>query len=239
MNNNQIPGSIFNYQNTTLQEEAQRSFMLRVYGWMTVGLLITAATAFLMVSSPTLMAAIMGNMLLFFGLVIGELVLVVVLSAAVSKMSPMLAGWLFMGYAMLNGVALSIIFLVYAQESIAITFGITACTFGIMTLFGLTTQRDLTKFGNLLIMALIGMFVATLVNLFLASTIIYWITTYVMILIFIGLIAYDTQRLKNMSLTVSADGGTMQKASILGALRLYLDFVNLFLLLLRIFGRRR
>jgi uncharacterized protein len=239
MNNNQIPGSIFNYQDTTLQQETQRSFMLRVYGWMTAGLLITAATAFFMMGSPTLWMAIVGNPILFFGLVIGELVLVVVLSGAVGRMSPMLAGWLFMGYAVLNGITLSIIFLVYAQESIAITFGITACTFGIMTLFGLTTQRDLTKMGSLLIMALFGMILATIVNLFLGSSIIFWITTYVMILIFIGLIAYDTQKLKNMSLAVSGDGGTMQKASILGALALYLDFINLFLLLLRIFGRRR
>jgi FtsH-binding integral membrane protein len=151
----------------------------------------------------------------------------------------MLASWLFMGYAVLNGVTLSIIFLVYASESIAVTFGITACTFGIMTLFGYTTQRDLTKLGSLLIMALLGMVLASIINLFLGSSIIYWITTYVMILIFIGLIAYDTQKLKNMSLAVSGNGDMMQKASILGALALYLDFINLFLLLLRIFGRRR
>jgi uncharacterized protein len=239
MNNNQMPGSIFNYQDTTVQQETQRAFMLRVYGWMTAGLILTTATAFFVVSSATLMQAILGNPVVFFGLVIGELVMVMVLSGAISRMSPMLAGWLFMGYAVLNGVTLSVIFLVYAGESIAITFGITACTFGIMTLFGMTTQRDLTKFGSLLIMALIGMVLASVVNLFLASSVIYWITTYAMILIFIGLIAYDTQKLKNMSLAASADGEMIQKASILGALRLYLDFINLFLLLLRIFGRRR
>jgi FtsH-binding integral membrane protein len=230
MNNNQNPGSIYNYQNTTMQEETQRAFMLRVYGWMTAGLLLTTATSFWVVSSPALMGAI---------LIIGELALVMVLSGAVSRMSPMLASWLFMGYAVLNGVTLSIIFLVYASESIAVTFGITACTFGIMTLFGYTTQRDLTKLGSLLIMALLGMVLASIINLFLGSSIIYWITTYVMILIFIGLIAYDTQKLKNMSLAVSGNGDMMQKASILGALALYLDFINLFLLLLRIFGRRR
>jgi FtsH-binding integral membrane protein len=239
MNNNQNPGSIYNYQNTTMQEETQRAFMLRVYGWMTAGLLLTTATSFWVVSSPALMGAILGNQWLFFGLIIGELALVMVLSGAVSRMSPMLASWLFMGYAVLNGVTLSIIFLVYASESIAVTFGITACTFGIMTLFGYTTQRDLTKLGSLLIMALLGMVLASIINLFLGSSIIYWITTYVMILIFIGLIAYDTQKLKNMSLAVSGNGDMMQKASILGALALYLDFINLFLLLLRIFGRRR
>ena len=239
MNNNQIPGSIFNYQDTTLQQETQRAFMLRVYGWMTAGLLITAAASFFMISTPGLMRAVVTNPVIFFGLIIGELVMVMVMSAAISKLSPMVAGWLFLGYAILNGVTLSVIFLAYTSESIFISFGITACTFGIMTLFGYTTQRDLTKLGSLLIMGLIGMLVASVVNLFLNSTPIYWITTFVMILIFIGLVAYDTQKLRKMSLAVSQDGTAMQKASILGALALYLDFINLFLLLLRIFGRRR
>ncbi len=168
-----------------------------------------------------------------------ELVLVVVLSAAVAKLSPAIAGLLFFGYAVLNGVTLSILLMLYTRSSIAITFGITACTFGIMTLFGYTTQRDLTRLGSLLIMALIGMVIASVVNLFFMNPAVYWITTYVGILIFIGLVAYDTQKFKQMSLGLGEDGQTAQKASILGALRLYLDFINLFLLLLRILGRRK
>ena len=122
--------------------------------------------------------------------------------------------------------------------SIALTFGITACTFGMMTLFGYTTKRDLTKMGSLLIMALFGFILASVVNIFLQNDAIYWVITFIGILIFIGLIAYDTQKIKRMALQVS-ENGLAQKASILGALALYLDFINLFLLLLRLFGRRR
>jgi len=231
--------SVYNNQSSTMQQEIQRSFIMRVYGWMTAGLLITAAVAFLTLTLPGLLEAIIYNQLLFFGLLIGELVMVVVLTRAINRFSPALAGLFFAGYAALNGVTLSIVFLAYTDISIALTFGLTACTFGIMTLFGYTTSRDLTKMGNLLIMALIGMILATVVNIFLNNTVVYWIITYIGILIFVGLIAYDTQKLKRMALTVMADGSVAQKASILGALALYLDFINLFLLLLRIFGRRR
>ncbi len=146
---------------------------------------------------------------------------------------------MFAGYAVLNGVTLSVLTLVYTASSIATAFGITACTFGIMTLFGYTTQRDLTKLGSLLIMGLIGVLLASIVNIFLGNSAIYWITTYLGVLIFVGLVAYDTQKLKRLSLGVSQDGQMAQRASILGALTLYLDFVNLFLFLLRILGNRR
>jgi FtsH-binding integral membrane protein len=222
-----------------MQAETQRNFILRVYGWMTFGLFVTAAAALSTWVIPGLMRALVTNQVLFFGLIIGELLLVMVLSGAVNRFSPAVAGLIFTGYAILNGVTLSILMLVYTSTSIALTFGITACTFGIMTLFGYTTQRDLTKMGSLLIMALIGMIVASIANMFLNNGPLYWIITYVGILIFIGLIAYDTQKLKRMSLQVGEDGQVMQKASIMGALALYLDFINLFLLLLRVLGRRR
>ncbi|MBE0697875.1 MAG: Bax inhibitor-1/YccA family protein [Anaerolineaceae bacterium] len=206
---------------------------------MAFGLFITAAAALVTISVPGVLATITTNRFLFLGLILGELVLVVTLSAAVRRLSPFAAGLLFCGYAVLNGVTLSILVLLYTQSSIALTFGITACTFGIMTLFGYTTQRDLTKMGSLLIMGLIGIILASVVNFFFKSPAIYWITTYLGVLIFVGLVAYDTQKLKRLSLSLGGDGDLMQKASITGALTLYLDFINLFLMLLRILGRRK
>ena len=237
MNNPQMPLA-YNNQTTVMQEEIQHSFIMRVYGWMTVGLVVTAMAALMTLSLPGLLEAILSNMFVFLGLIIGELVVVIVLTRAINSFSPAMAGLIFTGYAVLNGITLSIVMLVYTETSVALTFGITACTFGIMTLFGYTTQRDLTKIGSLLIMALVGMIIASVANLFFNNPVIYWIVTYVGILIFVGLIAYDTQKLKRMALTLGSDG-LMQKASILGALTLYLDFINIFLLLLRIFGRRR
>jgi FtsH-binding integral membrane protein len=222
-----------------VQEETQRGFIMRVYAWMAFGLLMTAGAALFTISTPGLLMAIVTNRILFLGLLGGELLLVVVLSAAVNKVSAVMAGLLFFGYAVLNGVTLSVLILLYTQSSIAVTFGVTACTFGIMTLFGYTTQRDLTRLGSLLIMALIGLVLASLANLFFNNPAIYWIITYAGILIFTGLVAYDTQKLKRMSLGLGEEGQVVQKASILGALMLYLDFINLFLLLLRILGKRK
>jgi FtsH-binding integral membrane protein len=238
MNTPPVP-SIYNVQSTQAQDEIQRGFITRVYAWMTFGLVVTAVAAWFTLSVPGLLRAIVNNPILFFGLIIGELALVLVLSAAVSRLSPVVAGMLFTGYAVLNGVTLSILLLIYTSSSIALTFGVTACTFGIMTLYGYTTQRDLTKLGSLLFMGLIGLVLASLANLFFKNPAVYWIITYVGILIFVGLIAYDTQKLKRMSLALDEQGQVTQKASILGALGLYLDFINLFLLLLRILGRRK
>jgi FtsH-binding integral membrane protein len=206
---------------------------------MTFGLLATAAAALFTISAPRLLMALVSTPFLLLGLFLVEIVMVVVLSAAVNRLSPVAAGALFVGYALLNGVTLSILVLIYTESSIAITFGVTACTFGIMTLFGYTTHRDLTKLGSLLIMGLIGILLASVVNLFLRNSAVYWIITYVGVLIFVGLVAYDTQRLKRMSVALDGQGEIRQKASVLGALALYLDFINLFLLLLRILGRRK
>jgi FtsH-binding integral membrane protein len=228
--------SIFNQQALEQQEATQRSFILRVYAWMAFGLVTTTATAVVTLLVPAVLNVLITNRPLFWGLLIGELVLVMVLSGLVAKLSPFAAALLFTAYAVLNGITLSILFLIYTSSSIALTFGITACTFGIMSLYGYTTHRDLTKLGSLLIMGLVGMILASLLNLLLQNSAIYWITTYVGVLIFTGLVAYDTQKLKRMSLALGQDG---QKAAILGALSLYLDFINLFLLLLRILGRRK
>jgi uncharacterized protein len=236
---NPQPSSVFNQQELELREQIQRGFITRVYGWMTLGLIITAAAGFFTLVTPGLLQGILSVPFLFFGLLIGELVLVVIVSRAAASLSPVVAGALFAVYAALNGVTLSILFLMYTTSSIALVFGITACTFGIMTLFGFTTQRDLTRLGSLLIMGLIGMILASLVNLFFQNPAIYWITTYIGVIIFIGLIAYDTQKLKRLSLQLDQDGQIAQRASILGALTLYLDFINLFVLLLRILGRRK
>jgi uncharacterized protein len=237
MNNPQNP-SIFNYQASETQAEVQRSFITRVYAWMTFGLFVTAAAAAITLFVPGMMEAIFSNTLLFYGLIGGELIMVLVLSAAVNRLSPAAAGLLFVGYAALNGVTLSFLMLVYTATSVAVTFGVTAATFGIMTLFGFTTHRDLTKMGSLLIMGLIGVILASVVNIFINSGPLYWIVTVIGLLIFIGLVAYDTQRLKRMSLAVG-EGDMAQKASVLGALALYLDFINIFLYLLRLLGRRR
>jgi FtsH-binding integral membrane protein len=238
MNTPQIP-SVYNAPSADVQEEIQRGFIARVYGWMTLGLIVTAVAAFLTLTNEMIFSAIMSNRLILYGLLGGELLLVLVLSATVNRLSTPVAGLMFALYAALNGVIFSVLTLVYTGDSILITFGVTACTFGIMTLFGFTTQRDLTKMGSLAIMALIGILLASVVNIFLNNPAIYWIVTYVGILVFIGLIAYDTQKLKRMSLTLSEDGQVAQKASIMGALTLYLDFINLFLMLLRVLGRRR
>jgi len=212
--------------------------MSRVYAWMTAGLLVTAAVASFVAGTPALVALIFGNPLLFFGLFIVQIVMVIGLSAGVNRLSPAAAIAIFMAYAAINGLTLSAVFLAYTSESLASTFFITAGTFGAMSLFGYTTKRDLSGIGNIAIMALIGILIASVVNIFLQSSAIYWVVTYVGVLIFVALTAYDTQKIKAMSQEVQteADAG---RVAVIGALTLYLDFINLFLYLLRIFGVRR
>jgi uncharacterized protein len=178
--------------------------------------------------------------LLYFGLLIGELVLVWVLSANIMKMSGSMATGMFLLYSALNGLTLSIIFLAYTSASLALTFFVTAGTFGVMSLYGYFTKRNLDGIGNLLMMGLIGFLLASVVNLFLRNEAIYWITTYLGILIFVGLTAWNTQKIKQMAARVStSDENMVRRVAIMGALMLYLDFINLFLLLLRILGDRR
>jgi hypothetical protein len=221
-----------------LVEETQRSFIVRVYGWMTFGLLVTAGAAVFTLLNGNLLQAAMLKVWPMMVLLFAELGLVIFLTAALKRISPLVAALSFVAYAALNGVTLSVIFFVYTASSIFQTFFICACTFGIMSLFGYTTKRDLTAWGSLLFMGLVGVVIGSIAGLFLHSSALYWIVTVVGILIFVGLVAYDTQKLKKMSLSVGTEGDASQKASIIGALQLYLDFINLFLLLLRIFGKR-
>ncbi|HSD84218.1 MAG TPA: Bax inhibitor-1/YccA family protein [Anaerolineae bacterium] len=173
------------------------------------------------------------------GLVVVQFIVVIALSVAIYKMSAGLAIGLFILYSALTGLTFSIIFLIYTDASIVTTFLITAGTFGAMSVFGYVTKRDLTKLGSLFLMLLIGFVLASLVNLFLRSDTLYWILTFAGIVIFVGLIAYDTQKIKRLAASGFANGRSRSSIAMLGAFRLYLDFINLFLLLLRLFGRRR
>jgi hypothetical protein len=214
-------------------------FFPKVYNWMTVGLGVSALVALLTVSSPAMMQLVFGNRMVFFGLIIAELLLVVTLSGAIQRLSAVAATGCFLVYAALSGVTLAAIFALYTQSSIASSFFVTAGTFGAMSVYGHVTRRDLTSWGSFLFMGLIGFVLASVVNIFLQSALIYWVSTYCGILIFVGLTAYDTQKLKALAMGGFASREDRHKAAILGALRLYLDFVNLFLLLLRVLGRRR
>ena len=171
-------------------------------------------------------------------LIIGELAVVLVLSLLVNRLSVIAATVLFFAYAALTGVTISMIFLVYTDASITATFGVTAGTFAVMSVIGYVTKVDLTRLGGFLLMGLIGVMLGSIVNLFLQNSALYWIITYAGILVFVGLTAYDTQKLKRMA-AAGLSGEAERKASIIGALRLYLDFINLFLMLLRVMGRRR
>lgn len=220
-------------------ELAQRTFVSKVYGWMAFALLVTALVAMATVSSPDLQKLVVANRGVFIVLILAELGLVIGLSAAINRMSASTATAMFIAYSALNGLTLSFIFFVYTTGSIASTFFITAATFGAMSVYGHTTKRDLTSIGNLCFMGLIGVIIASVANLFFSSPAIYWATTYIGVLVFVGLTAYDTQKIKRMGLAGLEEGEQERKGAILGALALYLDFINLFILLLRIFGRRR
>lgn len=220
-----------------LQRE-QAAFMTQVYGWMTVALLVTAAIAVWVAATPTLVELIFGSRLVFYGLLIGEVLLVMYLSAAIGRLSGRTATALFLFYAALNGLTLASIFMVFTGGSIASTFFVTAGTFGAMSAYGYFTHRDLTSWGGFLLMALIGLIIASVVNLFFQNETLYWIATYAGVLIFVGLTAYDTQKIKTMSIG-NAGTDDERRGALLGALTLYLDFINLFLFMLRLFGRRR
>jgi len=214
-------------------------YITKVYNWMAVALLLTGTVAYFTAGSEQLFELIVGNKILFFGLIIGELLLVVYLSARIHKLSSYNATLLFLLYSALNGLTLSVVFMAYTMPSITSTFIITAGTFGAMSVYGYFTKSDLTKIGNLAFMALIGIIIASVVNLFMKSEMMYWIITYLGVAIFVALIAYDTQKLKRLAMEGFENEEHMEKGAILGALTLYLDFINLFLFLLRIFGNRK
>ena len=216
-------------------------FVRSVYNWMALGLGLTGVVAFYVANNETLLRLIFGNPLIFFGLIIGELAMVFTLSARVNKMEASTATLLFTLYAALNGATLSIIFLRYTAASISSTFFVCAATFVACSIYGMTTKRDLTSLGGFMTMGLIGIIIASVVNLFFRSSGMSAIISYIGVLVFVGLTAYDTQKLKHMALTQPAglEAGVVRKGAILGALSLYLDFINLFLMLLRILGSSR
>lgn len=218
--------------------EAFPVLMRKVYVWMTLALAITGFTAYGVATSPGALQAIYGNQILFWGLVIAEFALVVGVSAAIHKLSLTTATLMFILYSVINGALLSYIFLVYTSSSVATVFFITAGTFGTMALIGYTTKADLSSMGKILFMALIGLIIATVVNVFVKSDGFTMILSYVGVLIFVGLTAYDTQKIKMMLMEAPDAGESAQKMALLGALTLYLDFVNLFIYLLRIFGKK-
>lgn len=213
--------------------------MRKVFVWMALALAVTGITAYGVATQESLMYVIFDNRLLFWGLIIAEFGLVIGLSSGINRMSLATATLLFLAYSVINGITLSVIFFAYSMTVIAKTFLITAGTFGAMALVGYTTKTDLTGMGKILIMALIGIIIASVANMFFASSGFELVISYVGVLIFVGLTAYDTQKIKQMFLAAPDASEGVQKYAVLGALTLYLDFINLFLYLLRIFGRSR
>jgi len=235
LQNNYNTGT-FGYEQA--QVEAKAGVMIKnVYLWMTLALAITGLTAFYVASTPKVLAFIFSSKAVFFGLMIAELALVIGLSAAINRISALTATLMFMLYSVINGATMASIFLAYTASSIATTFFVTAGTFGVMAVFGSITKRDLSKMGNILIMAVIGLIIATLVNLFLKNTMMDLIISGVGVLIFTGLTAYDSQRIKAM-LYNAPENDMTSRIAVIGALNLYLDFINMFLYLLRFFGSR-
>ena len=220
----------------TATAERVTAFLRKVYGWMFVGLGVTAAVALGVASSPTLMQAIFGSKILFFGLVIAELGLVFFLSARVNKLAPATASGLFLLYSALNGATLAAIFVMFTGTSIATTFFVTAGMFGALALYGSTTKRSLAGVGQFAFMGLIGLILASVVGMFLKSDGLQFVISIVGVIVFTGLTAWDAQKLKAMA-TALPEGQTGSYA-VVGALSLYLDFINLFLFMLRFFGRR-
>jgi FtsH-binding integral membrane protein len=227
------------YFSEYMTQSSVAQFMYRVYAWMTVALAISGLTAYFVGTNTALVTKIMTNPWIFIGLFIIQLVLVIALSSAIMRLSYGTAIMLFLGYSVATGMTLSCIFLVYTMASIYQAFFITAGTFGLMATYGYYTQSDLTKMRDFLYMALFGLMLAMLVNFFWANTRFDFIISIIGVLLFTGLTAVDTQKIKEIGQQLLSDRQTLQKISIIGALTLYLDFLNLFLFILRLMGRQR
>lgn len=222
------------------EQSLQVSAVLKdVYMWMSAALIISGFSAVMTVKIPSLLMFLYSSPYTILGLFGAELLLVVFLTASLNSISVKTASILYILYSVINGVTLSSILLLYTKESIAGTFFITAGTFAAMSLYGHTTQKDLSTIGNLCFMGLIGLIIASIVNIFMDSTMVYWVQTYVGVLVFVGLTAWDTQKIKAMCMNLEPGTEEAKKVSLIGALELYLDFINLFLYLLRIFGKRK
>ena len=230
---------MINGNDGTLVSSSFSALMRKVYVWMTLALVITGVTAYGVANSPALLTAIFSSRALMWGLIIGELALVFVISGMINRLSLTTATLLFVLYSVLNGATLSVIFVVFSTSAIAKTFFITAGMFGAMSLYGYTTKQDLSSIGKILFMALIGIIIATIVNVFMKSSMVDTVISYIGVVVFTGLTAWDTQKIKNALATAEGMDEGVQKIALIGALNLYLDFINLFLYLLRIFGDRR
>jgi FtsH-binding integral membrane protein len=228
------------YQSTEYQQELaiQKTFMARVYGWMTVGLLTTALTSLMMASSPAMMKAIFGSNLMWV-VIIAWFVLGLGFGAIVRRVPAPVAAALFIVYSIVTGVALSVVLLVYTASSVGATFLVTAGMFGAMSAWGLVTKRDLTGLGHFMIMGLIGLIIAMIVNLFMQSTMLEWLISFIGVIVFTGLTAYDTQKIKQSYAQGEFGTSAFQKTALFGAFVLYLDFINLFLYMLQFMGDRR
>lgn len=222
------------------ERSAQMSLFRQVYLWMAMALAITGMMALLVAGSPTMLSLIFSSKLTFFALIIAEIALVWYLSARIERLSFTTATLMFIVYSLLNGAMLSSIFILYTATSIASTFFVTAGTFGVMCVYGYLTKRDLTPIGNICLMAVIGLIIAGLVNLFLQSSVMSLIISGIGVLVFVGLTAYDSQKIKQLLLQEGMEvNDSTKKIALLGSLTLYLDFINLFLYLLRFLGDRR
>lgn len=220
------------------EQLVQRKFLTKVYSWMSLALLLSGITAFIVATSPFLINLVFGNKIGFPLLAIGEIVLVWWLSASIRKISTLAASIAFLAYSVINGATLASIFYVFSLNSIIVVFLVSALMFIGMSLYGVFSKSDIMSFGRYFSMAIIGLIVASVINIFLKSSSFNWIISIVTVVIFTGLTAYDTRKM--ILVSQQADGSDMfQKASIIGALELYLDFINIFLALLRIFGKSR
>ncbi len=224
---------------TQARQEASTIFLAKVFNWMAIGLAVTGVVAYMTAESG--MARTLIASPLFFILVLAELGMVFFLSARIDKIQPATATGLFLGYSLLNGLTLSVIFLAYTRASIASTFLVTAGMFGAMAIYGLVTKRDLSGMGSFMFMGLVGILLASIVNIFLKSSGLYWAISAIGVLVFVGLTAYDVQKIKNIGEEGIMQQGesAIRRGAIIGALALYLDFINLFLMLLRFFGGSR
>jgi len=217
----------------------EADFMQKVYLWMTFALTLTGFVAYRTTQSEFLLELIFSSSFGFIGLILAELALVFWISSGIQRMSSNMAIGLFLLYSVLNGMTLSVLLIAYTGASVASTFFITAGMFGAMSVYGYTTKQDLSSWGNLLFMALIGLILASVVNIFLQSSGLYWLISYIGVLVFVGLTAYDTQKIKQLAAQVIVESEEGRKVAIIGALTLYLDFINMFIFMLRILGNRR
>ncbi len=233
---------MYNIGNEQVRQDilrVQQAFLTKVYGWMMFGLLITALSSLYTITNESVLEFVFSSKITFFGLMIAQFGIVIFLTARIQKMSSNMAQVMFLVYSALTGLTLSSIFLAYTAESIVSTFVITSLMFGSMALYGYVTKRDLTGVGQFMFMGLIGVVIASVVNIFMRSDSMSWLISFISVIVFTGLTAYDTQKMKAMAYVMMEGEEVASKGAILGALTLYLDFINLFLALLRLFGNRK